>query len=95
MSIDKSVGNLIIMANNKKLKNNYMIDDIKKLSSQDIRSSIAIFRDLMGRGQLSLIEAKIKAQPYLDELNLRVVHIAKKYGKRPVKFQFAGFGGQI
>jgi len=71
------------------------MENIKKLSSRDIRSRIVIFRDQMGRDILTLSQAKEKAQPYLDELNLRVAGIAKKYGKRPVKFQFAGFGGSI
>lgn len=35
-------------------------------------------------------QAAIKAKPILDEMNSKAVKIAKKHGKKPTKFTFAG-----
>lgn len=42
-------------------------------------------------GKISREEAKERIKPYVDFYNNKVVEIAKKYNKKPVKFSFASF----
>ena len=42
-------------------------------------------------GKISREEAKEQIKPYEDFYNAKVVEIAKKYKRKPMKFNFASF----
>jgi hypothetical protein len=48
-------------------------------------------KTLYRRGLISREEAKEQIKPYEDYYNGKVVEIAKKYNRKPVKFSFASF----
>ena len=56
------------------IKNQQDIDDIRKR---------------MVNGAITYQQAKAEAQPVIDRINMQGAIIAKKYGKRATKLQFA------
>ena len=48
-------------------------------------------RMLYRSGKISREEAKELIKPYADFYNSKVVEIAKKYNRKPVKFSFTSF----
>lgn len=52
------------------------------------RNAIQSIRGAMLRGEITLAEARVKAQPIIDEINKRAKEIAKEHGMpfKPIKF---------
>lgn len=68
---------------------------IKKMASPDLVASINALRMAYANGATDYKKAKELAQPYIDELNLRAKYIADRFGKKPQKFEFAGFARNV
>ena len=63
------------------------------MNSDEIASRINAIRLAVKYNATPYEKGKELAQPFLDELNLRVRQIAKKYGMASYRiFNFAGFG---
>ena len=55
----------------------------------DNRQKIQDIRRRMLSGEITYDQAKAEAQPIIDQINATGAAIAKKYGKRATKLQFA------
>lgn len=58
------------------------------MNGQILRDKIQSIRIKMLKGQISYDEAKKEARPVIDEINRLAAEIAKKYNKKPQKFNF-------
>ena len=54
------------------------------------KEQLMLIRSAFYAGKLTYDEAKVKAQPFLDEINKQAVIIAKKHNQKPFKASFAG-----
>lgn len=59
------------------------------MNGQDYRNAIQNIRFRMLKGLISYDEAKVEAQPIIDEMNKKGFEIAKKYGRRFKGFTFS------
>jgi hypothetical protein len=59
------------------------------MTAQDLKNKIDEIRTALFRGALSYDDAKLQAQPVIDEMNRRGREIAQKYGKSFRPFSFA------
>ena len=59
------------------------------MTGQDFRNIINEIRDAMLSGKITYDEAKVRAQPFIDEMNEKARAIAAKYGKKHQGFTFA------
>jgi hypothetical protein len=64
------------------------MDNIGKFDSFMIMSRIGYIKYKLHRNMISYDEAKEKAAPLINELNIRASKVAKKHGKKAVKFSF-------
>jgi hypothetical protein len=72
----------------------YTKAEIDKMTSDQIVARIAALR-FAAAGTGNYTECKKIAEPLLIEINIRTAKIAKKFGRNPYKFQFAGFGRKV
>lgn len=54
----------------------------------DYRGQIEAIRHAMNSGEISYDEARIKAQPIIDEMNVKARKVAEKFGKKHTNFTF-------
>jgi len=59
------------------------------MTGDQLRFSINAIRNDLKCGYLSYDEAKKKASYFIDIMNTKAKEVAKKYGKKPPKFNFA------
>lgn len=71
------------------------MEDLTKMSSQDLFARVTAIRMAMTNKATTYQKAKELAQPYLDTLNERAKDIAKRFGKKPQKLQFAGLARNL
>lgn len=62
---------------------------MQNLTAQDLYESLEKIRMALGAGKITYDDAKVQAQPYIDEMNNRGRVIAAKYGKKHQPFTFA------
>ena len=55
----------------------------------DYRAQIEAIRGQYLRGEITLDEAKVKVQPFLNEMNVKGEKISKEYGRKFKKFTFS------
>jgi hypothetical protein len=59
------------------------------MKADNYRQKIAELKSLYLKGEIELSEAKERAQPIIDEMNIKGLDIAKKYGGNYKKLTFA------
>ena len=59
------------------------------MTGAELRTAIATIRNDLNCGYLSYDEAKEKASYFIDIMNTKAKEVAKQFGKKPPKFNFA------
>ena len=59
------------------------------MTGAELRTAIATIRNDLKCGYLSYDEAKKKASYFIDIMNIKAKEVAKRFGKKPPKFNFA------
>ena len=65
--------------------------DFKKINTDELVARVQGLRLSTALGADYQL-CKKAAEPLLEEINLRVAEIAKRFNQKPYKFTFAGFG---
>ena len=71
------------------------MEDLRKVTAQDLTARINAIRMAAQANKTPYEKAKQLPQPLLAELNKRARDIALKYGMKPQKFAFIGFGRNL
>lgn len=56
----------------------------------ELRTKIEDIKMRLKTNQITYDEAKIEAEPVIDEINKIGAEVAKKFGKKPIKLNFIG-----
>lgn len=59
------------------------------MTGTELRLAIAAIRNDLNNGYLSYDEAKEKASYFINIMNNKAKEVAKKFGKKPIKFSFS------